>query len=113
MIFIIFVNMQNNKSIQMHWTETLRHVFIQNCQLLVWFLIYIILNITVFVGASLTSDSDGWKRWADGSNPVLCLNLFLMIVPTMRSILDTLHSHTWLNKVLVQVVCTKDIQFFI
>jgi len=97
----------------MHWTETLRHVFIQKCQLLVWFLVYITLNVIVYVGASFTSDSDSWKRWADGSNPVLCLNLFLMIVPTMRSVLDTFHSHTWLNKVLIQVVYINGIQFLI
>jgi len=82
----------------------IRHTLIQKCQLLLWFVVYIILNVIVYFIAALTSDSDSSKRWADGSNPVLCLNLFLMILPTMRSVLDALHSHTWLNKVFLYTV---------
>ena len=51
----------------------------------------------------MSSDSEGWKRWAVGSDTVLCLNFFLVILPVLRSIFDSLHSHTWLSKVSTYV----------
>ena len=81
------------------FTDRVKHTFKYNLSFMVWILVYLLLNVVLFVGGFFSTNRQGWQRWAYGCGPVLSLNLVLVVLPVLTSLINAMRNSKWMNKV--------------
>lgn len=83
--------------------ERVRQFLYNNINLLIWFLLYLALNLILFasgVGAySSKNMNQSWTFWAYGTGPVLSMNSVLILLPTLVSLIHAMRGSRWMNAV--------------
>lgn len=82
--------------------QRMKDFFVNNASCIVWFLLYILLNVVMFgigIGAAVCAGRSGWNLLAFGAGPVLSMNCVLVLLPTLSSLIHAMRNSSMMNRV--------------
>ena len=84
------------------FTDKLQEFLSNHATFLLWFLIYVGLNLILFaagVGVYSTDSAirNTWSMWAYGAGPVLSMNTVLVLLPTLLGMINAMKGIRWMN----------------
>ena len=83
--------------------DRVQNFMFSNISALVWFMLYLALNLVLFVAGvghySSVKDVGSWTMWAYSTGPVLSMNTVLLLLPTLSSLIHAMRGSHWMNMV--------------
>ncbi len=80
-------------------SSSIKEFFVNSAGSLFWLLIYVLLNVFVFVVGVVSTNRLGVEKFAYGAGPVLSMNTVIVLLPTLSSVVTAMRSSVWMNKV--------------
>lgn len=84
------------------FADRLQDFLSNHATFILWFLVYLALNLVLFAAGVGTYSMDTtirhtWKMWAYGTGPALSMNTVLVLLPTLLGMIHAMRGTRWTN----------------